>query len=391
MGASEGGQPGTVDTSFDDGLFDHTAPNRPSGDSLPTIPANDPVLVFAGSDDPALAKLVDQMTLACASSLDIRSDVLWTEVPNGVAYVKQLLETVPERRDLVRVAFAAPGATVDELARSSLMAANLDLLADALERHLLSLNPPTYHVRYQPLLSLADRSVVGFESLIRAEAGGQPIDAESLIARATRGGWTAELDHLGRTLALQGVGPWLGEGLLFLNVMAPGGLFDIEAINRSIDQAIEDGLDPDQLVLEAVERNRYLDLDAAAAQIAELRERGVRIAVDDVGDGFSSLRVVSLFKPDVVKIAGHLVAALPTPEATAVVAAIVTMAHDTGAWVVAENIETEEQARKLTSMGVDWGQGLHLGPPSKRDTSALAAPDALPSAEAAFRPQQTRR
>ena len=386
MGASEGGQTGTAD-----GRFDDPAPIHPAGESLPTIPANEPVLVFAGSVDPALAKVIDRMTLASASSLDIRSDVLWTEVPDGLAYVKQLLETVPEGRHLVRVAFASPEATVDELARSSLMAANLDVLADSLERQLLSLNPPTYHVRYQPLVALADRSVVGFESLIRAEAAGQPIDAESLIARAVRGRWVAELDHLGRTMALQGIGPWLGQGLLFLNVMAPGGVFDIDAINQSIDQAIEIGLEPDQLVLEAVERNRYLDLAAAAAQVAELRERGVRIAVDDVGDGFSSLRVVSLFKPDVVKIAGHLVAALPSPEASAVVAAITTMAHDTGAWVVAENIETEEQARKLTSMGVDWGQGLHLGPPSQRETVAPATVDTLPSVGANSRPLQTRR
>ena len=94
--------------------------------------------------------------------------------------------------------------------------------------------------------------------------------------------------------------------------------------------------------------------------------------------------MVSQFKPDVVKIAGHLVAALPTPEATAVISAIVTLAHDTGSWVVAENIETEAQARKLTSLGVDWGQGLHLGPPASRNGHE-------PTVPAAKRPVTSRR
>lgn len=116
-------------------------------------------------------------------------------------------------------------------------------------------------------------------------------------------------------------------------------------------------------MFEAVERNRYDSLDDAAQQIEQFRSHGIRIAVDDVGDGFSSLRTVVAFKPDIVKIAGTMAAELGTPEGKAVVRAIVQLAHETGAWVIAENIETLEQAQQAAALGVDWGQGHYFGAP----------------------------
>ena len=69
----------------------------------------------------------------------------------------------------------------------------------------------------------------------------------------------------------------------------------------------------------------------------KLRSAGVRLAIDDVGDGYSSLRVATTFKPDVLKLAGELIASLPSGEAVAIVKAVVDLAHRTGAWVVAES------------------------------------------------------
>jgi EAL domain-containing protein (putative c-di-GMP-specific phosphodiesterase class I) len=335
--------------------------------------------VLVGSLDTALVTEIDTFSATMATSLDIRTGVLWTEVPDGLGFLEHLLDKLTGRLSDVRFAFARPEATVDELVRRALLAADLDDLANAVERANLSANPPTYQVRYQPVVNLVDQSVIGFESLIRAHADGDLVDAEELIARATRGGWLHELDQLARTMALRGIGPWLGAGLLFLNVMAPDGSFDIEAVTATVEQAIGLGLDADQIVLEAMERNRYEDLAAAADQIAILRDLGVRIAVDDVGDGFSSLRVLGAFKPDIVKIAGHLVAELPSLEAEATIGAIVGLAHQTGAWVVGENIETVEQADHLNRLGVDWGQGLFLGAPETRadDTDVSTGPRPL--------------
>lgn len=313
---------------------------------------------------------LDRSLAASAEAIDLRSDVLWVEVADGRAFLNQVLDGVePERRGEVRVAFAEPATTPEDLIHHTLMAPTLDAVADELEQQELASEPLDYEIRYQPIVRLGNRSVVGFEALVRARLGEEIIDAEELIARATRGGWLPELDQLSRQLAIRGVGQWLGEGLLFLNIMAPDGTFDLSAARRTIRHAEDIGLEPDQLVFETAERNRYVDLDLAAAQLAKLRSAGVRLAIDDVGDGYSSLRVATTFKPDVLKLSGELVASLPESEAVAIIKAVVDLAHRTGAWVVAEQVETEEQARVLRSLEVDWGQGLLFGGPQPRDAA----------------------
>ena len=331
------------------------------------LPRAEPMLILLGSENAEILQRLDRSLAASVDAIDLRSDVLWVEVTDGRAFLNQILDGIlADRRSEVRVAFAKPASTPEELVHHALMAPTLDVVADRLEQEELASEPLDYEIRYQPIVRLTNRSVVGFEALLRAKLGTETIGAEELIARATKGGWLSELDQLGRQLAIRGVGPWLGAGLLFLNIMAPDGTFDLSAARRTIRHAEDIGLEPDQLVFETAERNRYLDLDLAAAQLTKLRSSGVRLAIDDVGDGYSSLRVATSFKPDVLKLAGDLIASLPSTEAIAIVRAVVDLAHRTGAWVVAESVETEEQARVLRSLEVDWGQGNLFGAPEAR-------------------------
>ncbi len=327
------------------------------------LPSDQPTLVMLGSDDPEVLDVLDRLLRQSARQLDLRSNALWTEVSNGRDFLGTVLHSIGTGRERVRFAFAAPHATVQELLRYALLAPDLEQLAQMEGATLNQGVSPHYQVRYQPIVALGDRSTIGFESLIWATSGQETLSAQDLIQRARTGDWLAELDAMCRTLAIEGVGPWLGEGLLFLNVMAPSGTFDEEAILGTLDQAANIGLAADQLVLEAVEQNRYASLLDASKQIELFRSRGARIAVDDVGEGYSSLRKVATFKPDIVKIAGTLAPELATPEGRAVVRAIVQLAHETGAWVVAENIETADQAQQASDLGIDWGQGHFFGAP----------------------------
>jgi EAL domain-containing protein (putative c-di-GMP-specific phosphodiesterase class I) len=334
------------------------------------LPKAEPTLILLGSDQPDLLERLDRALTDAADAIDLRSEVLWIEVSDGRSFLTRLLEGVhASRRGAVRIAFAQPETSPQDLIHRALMAPTLDLVADRLEREDLASEPLDYEIRYQPIVRLSNRSIVGFEALLRAKLGVELIGAEELIARATKGGWLPELDQLGRQLAIRGVGSWLGAGLLFLNIMAPDGTFDLSAARRTIRHAEDIGLEPDQLVFETAERNRYIDIDLAAAQLAKLRSSGVRLAIDDVGDGYSSLRVATSFKPDVLKLSGDQIASLPSTEAVAIVRAVVDLAHRTGAWVVAEQVETEEQARVLRSLEVDWGQGILFGGPEVRSSS----------------------
>jgi EAL domain-containing protein (putative c-di-GMP-specific phosphodiesterase class I) len=321
--------------------------------------------MLVGTDRTDLRPMIDQCCLQAAGTLDVRTDVLWIEIDDAPALCRQLIQQISQRADQadVRLAWARPDATIDQLMHAAIASCTLADVADTLDDDALLADPPLFEVRYQPIIRLDDHTVVGFESLLRATHGTTNLDAEALIARAARSGWLNEFDQLGRSLAIGGIGPWLGEGLLFLNVMVIDGSFDVASISALVEKAIERGLDPDQIVLETSERNRYDSLDAAADQIAELRALGVRIAVDDVGDGYSSLAVVAAFEPDVVKIGGPIISRLANPTARSVVDAIVALAHDSGAWVIGENIEHRSQADVLRAAGVDWGQGNFLGIP----------------------------
>ncbi len=325
--------------------------------------------MLLGSVDPGVVNHLDESLIAQAETVDIRSGVVWLEVSDCRFFLHRLVEALSRNGNTatdVKVAVADVDSSPQELVQKALMAATLGEVADLLEQELLASADLDYEVRYQPIVRLANRSVVGFEALIRARVSGEILGADDMIARATKGGWLADLDQLSRQLAVRGVGPWLGAGLLFLNIMAPDGTFDLAAARRTIRHAEDIGLEADQLVFETAERNRYNDIDLAAAQLTKLRNAGVRIAIDDVGDGYSSLRVATSFKPDVLKLSGDLIAALPSTEATAIIRAVVDLAHRTGAWVVAEGVETEAQAKALRTLVVDWGLGVLFGPPEAR-------------------------
>ncbi len=359
------------------------APEEASSTALPTT---EPTLVLVGSDNASLLRELDQLASSAATTLDVRTNVVWTQVPNGRAFLDLVVSAVRSHQAEnlhtglsladVRFGFAPPDATIDELVRRALLAPNLLQVERLIEASQLIDNPPAFEIRFQPIVDLGSHTVLGFESLIRAEADGQSLTADELIRRATESNWLRELDNLGRTLALRGIGPWLGQGLLFLNMMAPDGRFDLDAIAATIDAAKTAGIDADQIVLEATERNRYESLDIVARQIDDIRSMGMRVAVDDVGDGYSTLSVIAAFKPDVVKLSGNLTRGLPGTEAESVIKAVVQMSHAMGSWVVAENIETMEQATQVRALGVDWGQGHFFGSPIQRTPGVVDSTDA---------------
>ncbi len=327
------------------------------------LPPSGPALVLVGADDPGLQQRLDAGVARDSSGLDVRTDSLWVQVNNGLRALSTVVAVAGARADEVRFTHAPVSTDGAELMRLAVLAPSLVGLGRQLELGDFASNPPSYEVRYQPIVDLETAEPLGFESLLRATAGKQILAGDELLAKVTNNE-LQDLDRFARMLAVGGAKSWIGEGLLFMNIMAPGGHFDLDGALATVRLAIEAGLDPDQLVFEAVESNRYVSLGKASEQLDQLRSTGVRIAVDDVGDGFASLRVLSVFKPDIVKIAGGLVAELPEMEAKSVVQAIVEMSHRMGAWVVAENIETAAQRSTLLELGVDWGQGHLLGPPS---------------------------
>jgi diguanylate cyclase (GGDEF)-like protein len=226
-------------------------------------------------------------------------------------------------------------------------------LSRALERDEITLH-------YEPIVSLATRRPIAYEALARWRCDGEMIPPAAWIPVAET---TGHLIEIGRHLA----------GLATSQLMAwqaAGGVLDV-SLNVSarqlrtpdladvLDAAIADGLDPEHLWLEVTE-GVAVDDDALRA-LESLRAKGFRIALDDFGTGYSSLHAIGRLPIDIVKIDRSFVAGLAETSARALVAAVVSIAEAHGLEIVAEGIETEEQAARLSALGCRWGQGYLFG------------------------------
>jgi EAL domain-containing protein (putative c-di-GMP-specific phosphodiesterase class I) len=216
---------------------------------------------------------------------------------------------------------------------------------------------------YQPIVSLADRSVVAHEALLRGVVDGREIGGGDLFFVAEQAGWLHRLDRIGRESAITGAMPWLGGDDLFVN-FNPSSIYRPQVCLASTERVVHDtGIDPGQLVFEVVESHAIADRGHLVSILDHYRSLGWRIALDDVGAGWSSLSLLAAVRPEVVKLDKSLVQELPDDGARTVLRAVTDLAHQLGAVVVAEGVETERLAEEVTALGADLGQGWLFGRP----------------------------
>jgi EAL domain-containing protein (putative c-di-GMP-specific phosphodiesterase class I) len=122
-----------------------------------------------------------------------------------------------------------------------------------------------------------------------------------------------------------------------------------------------------RMVLEITEHEAIEDYAALATALEELRTLGVRIAIDDAGAGFASLRHTLLLRPDMLKVDISLTRDIDEDRAKrALTSALISFADEMGMAIVAEGIETEAELETLVSLGVPFGQGYYLAKPAPR-------------------------
>jgi EAL domain-containing protein (putative c-di-GMP-specific phosphodiesterase class I) len=207
-------------------------------------------------------------------------------------------------------------------------------------------------VLLQPIVDLVTRRRVGTEALSRFPTEWK-LPPDRCFADA---GLIGERERL-EVLALRGAGTQLGRvsGYVAMNV-SPATLFTRDCV------VVLERMPLDRVVLELSEHEPIEDYDALKAVLAPLRARGMRLAIDDVGAGFSSLRHIVITAPDVIKLDRSIVTGLSEDAVLPVVVkSLVDLARATGAQVVAEGVETEADATTLASLGAGLGQGWHFG------------------------------
>lgn len=238
----------------------------------------------------------------------------------------------------------------------------------------------------QPIVAL-DRdtppfTLLGMEALCRSSGMSLLQDPEFLFAYASRKDRLYETDLLSIRSALEEVLRLPAGGLLFLNIHPhsltnPRLAGQLEALTR------EAGLAPSSLVVELTERQTILNPAAFEATVAELREAGFRMALDDYGEGFANLQWLVDLRPDFLKISGYLALNLAGDRVRrAIVSSTTRMAQELGIPTILEWVETADQLRAAREIGIPYGQGYLFARPtqaedlirSKRFTGLATAP-----------------
>jgi diguanylate cyclase len=225
---------------------------------------------------------------------------------------------------------------------------------------------------YQPIVRARDSTVVAVEALLRWRRDGGPlVSPDEFIGLAEETGLIVSFGEWVIESACAQLAEWEQDGCdvsVSVNVSAlqlqHGGLE--EAVRRALALT---GANPRRLVLEVTESVLVHDDDQAHAQLTRLREIGVRVAIDDFGTGYSSLAYLQHLPVDIVKIDRTFIAALETDEsASAVLAAVIQLAHILGFLVVAEGAETRAQVEELRQLECDEIQGFYFARPAPLDT-----------------------
>jgi diguanylate cyclase (GGDEF)-like protein/PAS domain S-box-containing protein len=219
---------------------------------------------------------------------------------------------------------------------------------------------------YQPIVRLKTGVIESREALLRwrdPERGTiQPSDFIG-IAEATN--LISEIGH--RVIALACAATAARPGSERVSINLSGRQFHDPALLEMVDKALaETGLEASRLEFEITETVAMQDVERADLTLEALRQRGIRLLMDDFGTGHSSLSNLHRLPLHAVKIDRSFVAGLPgQTQARGIVSAIIAMAHQLGLQAIAEGVETEEQLAVLRAEGCDSAQGFLLGRPEE--------------------------
>jgi EAL domain-containing protein (putative c-di-GMP-specific phosphodiesterase class I) len=235
-------------------------------------------------------------------------------------------------------------------------------------------------MHYQPIIDFGSGRIVGFEALVRWEHPERGLIAPTnfiAIAEETGlivplGWWVLE-ESCRQTREWQQRFP--SNPPLFISVNVSGKLFMKHGIVDRLLATLEaTGLPPESLRLEVTENVVLEHVDAALDNLQTLRGLGIQLSIDDFGTGYSSLSYLQRFHYDELKIDRSFVSRLGQgSDSRAIVETILGLANNLGIGVVAEGVETAEQAERLRQMSCPHGQGFWFS----RPVTAAAAGDLI--------------
>jgi diguanylate cyclase (GGDEF)-like protein len=217
---------------------------------------------------------------------------------------------------------------------------------------------------FQPIVDLQAGTVLGYEGLIRGPSDSALHSPVNLFDQAARCGRDVWLDQTCRRVTMESFVEHALPGWLFLNVNPGSLLAPDHRPGETLAHLKQIGLDPQRIIIELTETLPFSSYDALREATDHYRENGFRIALDDLGEGYSNLRLWSELRPDFVKLDKHFVQDIHRdPLKEQFVRSMVDIARQSGAQLVAEGIESAAELRILRNLGVQYGQGYLIARP----------------------------
>ncbi|OPX05496.1 EAL domain-containing protein [Mycobacterium sp. AT1] len=219
--------------------------------------------------------------------------------------------------------------------------------------------PDVLRVAFQPIVHLASCATIAYEGLTRFPASSELTPAQWFIA-ARRLGRGLDLEYAALRAVLAAARGIPSDCPVAVN-LSPA---------AALEESIQDFLlaQDRRLIIEITEHEPFPD--DLAEGLSRLREQGIGIAVDDAGAGYASFTQLLRLRPEFIKIDGELIADIDNdPAKRAIATALTSLGAEMNATMVAEAVETASQLQTLIQLGIEYGQGYHLGMPKSLDKS----------------------
>jgi diguanylate cyclase (GGDEF)-like protein/PAS domain S-box-containing protein len=219
----------------------------------------------------------------------------------------------------------------------------------------------SFILNYQPIIHLRDGHIAGVEALVRWPHPSRGILAPNeFIPLAEETGLILALGNWVLLEACRVATTWKQKEKPYVSINVSTRQLQDEQFLSHVDAAINDGfLEPDRLVLEITETSLMSDHGNMLRQMKNLKSLGLRLAIDDFGTGYSSLSYLQNLPVDLIKIDKSFISNSPIN----LVAGIVELGRTMGFEMIAEGVETAEQAQALRELGCNFAQGYHFAPP----------------------------
>ncbi len=218
---------------------------------------------------------------------------------------------------------------------------------------------------FQPIVSLRDGSIYGYEALSRGPKNTKMYSPTLLFDCAEKFGKTWELELLCRKRAIETVFNLQSQFRLFLNVNPKIMHDDKFKKGFTKEYLAQYGINPENVIFEITERGVISNVSEFIDTINNYKNQNYRIAIDDAGAGYSGLNMISDIHPHFIKLDMNLIRGVELDQTKqSLIKSFTEFASMTNTYLIAEGIETKEELLKLIEIGVHFGQGFFLQKPN---------------------------